>query len=268
MPQNKAGVYQTEGPYQGRWSTDQGAYDILSPEQRAASQAFTQQANQANPGGGGGGGGAGGGGNFGGSGGAGQMAQSMWDVAQGYMDPDSDMFQQLLQRQRQTMGQQTAAQQRSAAMAGAESGFGGGSSPQSMQMQAQYGAAGQEALGESMTNLQLAAPQMGLQYGQAALGGQMGQQGQNINQQQFGQNLGENQRQFDVGTGLQQQGMANQAGQWAQQFGLNQAQQAQNAQYNQQQLGLQAAGQGMLPQNNQQPYRPPPSPWMGNSRIG
>ncbi len=208
--------------------------------------------------GGGGTAGPGGAGGTGGPGGAGQMAQGMWDVAQGYMDPDSDMFQQLLQRQRQAMGKDTAARQRSAAMAGAESGFGGGASPEMMQMQQMYGAQGQEALGQGMANLQLAAPQMGLQYGQAAMGGQMGQQAQNIGvdqfgrslqnqQQQFGQTMQEGQRQYDVNTGMQQQGMTNQAGQFAQQFGLDQARAGEQAQYNQQALGLQAAGQGMLP---------------------
>ncbi len=197
--------------------------------------------------GGAGGGGAGGAG--GGGGGsptsAGGMAQGMWDVAGGFMDPDSDFFQQMMQRQRQAMGAQTAGQQRSAALAGAEGGFGGGASPEMMQMQAQYGAAGTEALGGALTDLQLAAPQLGLQYGQVAGGLQMGQQGQDIQQKQFGQTFGEGQRQFDVGTGLTQQQMANQSGQFAQQHSLAQAQAKQQAQYNQQQLGLQAAGQGL-----------------------
>lgn len=248
----------SKGLYGGLWKSAsagarQGLAQATAADRAKGGQGLSNQQRRdflSNYGGGAGAGGAGGGAGGGGAGGggttsAGGMAQGMWDVAGGFMDPDSDFFQQMMQKQRQAMGAQTAGQQRSAALAGAEGGFGGGASPESMQMQAQYGAAGTEALGGALTDLQLAAPQMGLAYGQAAGGLQLGQQGQNIQQKQFGQTFGEGQRQFDVGTGLQQQQMANQAGQFTQQMSLQQAQARQQAQYNQQQLGLQGASMGL-----------------------
>ncbi len=205
------------------------------------------------------GGGPGGGQGFGQGtpGSANNMAQGMWDVAQGFMDPDSEMFGQLMQRQRQAMGQQTAAQQRSAALAGAEGGFGAGASPEMMQMQAQYGAAGTEALGSSLTNLQLAAPQMGLGYGQAAGGLQQGVEQGRQQDSQFGQSLGQRESEFGRNMGQRESEFRRNLAQGKSQFGQNL--QTQKDQFgkslfqNQGQFDINAgfANQGMLNQGDQ-----------------
>ena len=205
------------------------------------------------------GGGPGGGQGFGQGtpGSANNMAQGMWDVAQGFMDPDSEMFGQLMQRQRQAMGQQTAAQQRSAALAGAEGGFGAGASPEMMQMQAQYGAAGTEALGSSLTNLQLAAPQMGLGYGQAAGGLQQGVEQGRQQESQFGQSLGQRESEFGRNMGQRESEFRRNLAQGASQFGQRLGQQGnqfgQSLGQNQGQFDINAgfANQGMLNQGNQ-----------------
>ena len=127
------------------------------------------------------------------------------EKALGLMDPGSDYYKSMLQRMRQDIGADTAAKERSAALASAESGFGAGANPQLMQMQSQLGEAGLEAQGRAATDLNLAAPQLGMQFANMARQGY-----ENL------ANFGEGQRRFDVGTGLQQQQMAQQMEQWRQ----------------------------------------------------
>ena len=148
------------------------------------------------------------------------------EKALGLMDPGSDYYQAMLQQMRGDLGAQTAAQQRGAALAGAESGFGAGASPEMMQMQSQLGEAGLEAQGRAATDLNLAAPQLGLQFAN------MARQGfENL------ANFGEGQRQFDVGTGLEQQRMAQQMEQWRQQMEFQRWLEQQQMMNQQQQTG-------------------------------
>lgn len=124
-------------------------------------------------------------------------ANTLTQTGQGFLDPNSDFYTQMMERLQKTMGAQTGAAKRSAALDAAESGFGAGASPALAEMQSTIGAAGQEALGGAMGDVALQAPQMGLNFLQS--GGNLG----------LGvSGLQESARMGNIGAGLQQQGMA------------------------------------------------------------
>lgn len=138
----------------------------------------------------------------------------MSDQAKGLMDPNSDYYKRLSAGMQGQIGNQAAAQERSAALRGAWSGLGGGQGAEVMQTAADIGQAGLEAQGSAEADLRLAAPQLGMQGLQSTFQPQLGYNQLNEGSSQFGASLGENQRQFGVNAAIQQQGMANQAGQF------------------------------------------------------
>lgn len=160
-----------------------------------------------------------------------QTAGAVAQAGTGLLDPQSDYFQRLMDGMKSRLGKESAAKQRSAALRAAQSGFGGGASPELMAAQRDIGVGGLEAMGEAGANLRLAAPQLG---GQLALGGgrlQLGGEQLGERARQFDVGLAEGGRQFDVGMGQRQtefggtQGM--QAAGMQQQYDIFQQQQAQ-----------------------------------------
>lgn len=190
--------------------------------------------NQAPPnvrlmGGAGGQGGAGGGsgrgpGGFGAQGqGLGGALSIQGQAGAGLLDPNSDYYKRLMEAMRAQIGGQSAAAQRSAGLRAAQSGFGGGASPELMEMQQGIAQAGLGAAGEAGANLALQAPQLGGQLMGSTFGPALGLQ-----------QLSENQTQFGLGQAMQQQGMAQQGAQFQAQLSQQQAlanQQAQMQQY-------------------------------------
>lgn len=195
-----------------------------NPQRRAIMEKYLQQ-------GFGGGGGRGGGGRAGGgragrgmAGGAGvssgDLASAVGQAGKGLLDPGSDYFQRLMDTMKTRLGKESEAQQRSAALVGAQSGFGGGMSPEMLEAQKRTGVAGMEAMGEAGAGLRLAGPQLG---GQLALGaGGLALGGERLAQEesQFGRGLRQRQTEFGGGLGMQQAGMQ-------QQYDIFQQQQAQ-----------------------------------------
>ena len=158
------------------------------------------------------------------------------------MDPNSDYYKELTSQMRGDIGKSTAAAKRSAALEGAEQGFGAGASPEMMANMENIGEAGRIAEGEAMGDITLAAPQIGAGMMASTFGPGVGLEGIGEQSGQFGAGLresgvmgragmAEGARQFGTGVGLQQQQMAqeraqneaamrNQQQQWESEFGL------------------------------------------------
>jgi hypothetical protein len=158
------------------------------------------------------------------------------------MDPNSDYYKELVSQMKGDIGKSTAASKRSAALTGAEQGFGAGASPEMMSMMGDIGEAGRIAEGEAMGDLTLAAPQIGAGMMASTFGPGVGLEGIGEQSGQFGAGLqeagvmgragmGEGARQFGAGMGLEQQRMAEgraqreaemktQQEQWDAEFGL------------------------------------------------
>jgi hypothetical protein len=136
-------------------------------------------------------------------------ANKFQEYGGGLMDPGSALYQNFLSQFKQDIGGQAAAQMRSAALSGAESGFGGGMSPEAMQMEAAAGAAGSEATGRAISDFATRAPELGLRFGATGAGIAQGQGQMAEQSRQFGAGLNEGGRQFDVSSGLQATEIAN-----------------------------------------------------------
>jgi hypothetical protein len=119
------------------------------------------------------------------------------------MEPGSALYQDMLSRFKQDIGGQAAAQQRSAALMGAESGMGAGANPEAMQLSAAAGEAGTEAVGRATTDFGIAAPQAGANIAAAGAGLSMEEQKRLAQEKQYGSSLAEGGRQFDVGSGFE-----------------------------------------------------------------
>jgi hypothetical protein len=142
---------------------------------------------------------------------AGQLNQNIDQLSQagsGLMDPGSDYYQQLSQSMQRQIGEQSAAQQRSAALRGAYSGLGGGASPETMATTGDIAQGGLEAQGRAESGLALQAPQLGAGMLSSTFSPLMGLQQLGEQSRQFGSGLGEQQRQFGVNAAMQQQGLA------------------------------------------------------------
>jgi len=158
------------------------------------------------------------------------------------MDPNSDYYKELMSQMRGDIGKSTAAAKRSAALEGAEQGFGAGASPEMMANMENIGEAGRIAEGEAMGDLSLAAPQLGASMMSSTFGPGVSLEGMGEQSSQFGAGLreagvmgragmAEGARQFGTGVGLEQQRMAEQRAQreaemrtqqqqWESEFGL------------------------------------------------
>jgi hypothetical protein len=79
-----------------------------------------------------------------------------------------------MEQLREDIGKGTDVSQRAAGYQAAQQGFGGGASPEMLEMQQAIGVAGQEAEGEAASDFMLQAPGLGVN----ALGGAMGAQTQ------------------------------------------------------------------------------------------
>jgi hypothetical protein len=135
------------------------------------------------------------------------------DVLSGYgeqlLDPGSDYYQQLLSQMRGDIGQQGAAAKRAAALSAAESGFGAGAGAARLGREGDIDYATQIGMGKGAGQLALAAPGMGASMMQSTFAPQMQEYGLTEQSQQYGHGAAEDARQFGVGVGLQEQGMAN-----------------------------------------------------------
>jgi hypothetical protein len=134
-------------------------------------------------------------------------------VGGGLMDPESDYYKRLSQAMQRQIGGQGAAQQRSAALRGAWSGFGGGASPETMATTADIGQSTLEAQGLAEAGLALEAPKVGAQIMGSTFNPMLAHSGMIEGSRQFGAGQGEGARQFGVGVGLTQQQMAQQRAQ-------------------------------------------------------
>ena len=168
----------------------------------------TGQIGGGGSGGGGYGGGAGGGGAGGGGFGLNENIGAVSQAGQGLLDPGSDYYKQLSQSMQRQIGQQSAAQERSAALRGAYGGLGGGASPELLATQADIGQAGLEAQGAAESGLALQAPQMGAGMLSSTFSPLLGIEQLSEQSKQFGAGLGEQARQFGVNTAMQQQSLA------------------------------------------------------------
>lgn len=158
-----------------------------------------------------------------------QNLQQLSQTGAGLMQPGSDYYQQLSQAMQRQIGGQAAAQQRSAALRGAYSGFGGGAAPETMATTADIGQAGLEAQGAAEAGLALQAPQVGAGMVGSTLSPLLGLQQLAEQSRQYGTGLGEQARQFGVNTAMQQQALAGEQA-WRQaQIQQQQQQQAQDA---------------------------------------
>jgi hypothetical protein len=137
----------------------------------------------------------------------------MAEQARGLMDPNSDYYKRLSAGMQRQIGQQSAAQERGAALRGAWGGLGAGASPELLATQADISQAGLEAQGQAEAGLRLQAPQLGMQGLQSTFQPQLGYHQLGEGSRQFGAGMGEQARQFGAGLGLQQQQMAAQAAQ-------------------------------------------------------
>lgn len=158
------------------------------------------------------------------------------------LDPNSDYYKELVSRMRGDIGKSTAASKRSAALMGAEQGFGAGASPEVMSVMGDIGEAGRIAEGEAMGDISLAAPQLGAGMMASTFGPGVSLEGIGEQSGQFGAGLreagvvgragmAEGARKYGVGVGLEQQRMAEnraqreaemrtQQQQWEAEFGL------------------------------------------------
>lgn len=157
------------------------------------------------------------------------LNQNIGQVSQagaGLLDPNSDYYQQLSQGMQRQIGEQSAAQQRAAALRGAYSGFGGGAAPETMATTGDISQAGLEAQGQAEAGLALQAPGMGAGMLSSTFSPLMGLQQLQEQSRQYGAGLGEQARQFGVNTAMQQQGLAGEQA-WRQAQLQAQQQQAQ-----------------------------------------
>lgn len=175
----------------------------------------------------------------------------MANYAKGLMDPESDYYKRLSAGMQRQIGEQSAAQQRAAALRGAWGGLGGGRGAEVMQTAADIGQAGLEAQGQAEAGLRLAAPQLGMQALAGTFQPQLGYHQLTEGSRQWAGGMGEGARQFGAGVGLQQQQMASQAAAQQAQLQMQQNQMAQQQnQFNQEmQYNYWKAMQDQMAQN-------------------
>ena len=111
---------------------------------------------------------------------AGQSADTLADFGSGLLDPESDMSKRWMEELRENIGRSTDAGQRAAGYQAAQQGFGGGASPEMLEMQQMLGVAGQEAEGQAASDFMLQAPGMGVDALSRAMGAQTGMRGQDL----------------------------------------------------------------------------------------
>lgn len=114
-------------------------------------------------------------------GGAGESAETLQDFGTGLLDPESELGKRWMEQLRENIGGATDAAQRAAGYQAAQSGFGGGSSPEVLEMQNELGVAGREAEGTAASDFLLKAPTLGVGALGTALGGQTQMRGQDLN---------------------------------------------------------------------------------------
>jgi hypothetical protein len=147
------------------------------------------------------------------------------------MDPNSDYYKELVAQMRGDIGKSTAASKRSAALEGAESGFGAGASPEMMENMERIGEFGRIAEGEAMGDITLAAPKLGAGMMASTFGPGVGLEGIGEQSGRFGAGLeesgsqwrtgqAESARQFGTNVGLEQQRAAEDRARWEAEFGL------------------------------------------------
>lgn len=111
---------------------------------------------------------------------AGESADTLQDYGTGLLDPNSPESQRWMEELREQIGRSTEADQRASGYMAAQSGFGGGSSPEVLEMQQNLGVAGREAEGQAASDFILRAPTLGVDALGRALGGQVGMRGQDL----------------------------------------------------------------------------------------
>jgi hypothetical protein len=96
------------------------------------------------------------------------------------LDPESDQSKRWMEQLRESIGRSTDASQRAAGYQAAQQGFGGGASPEMLEMQNVIGAQGREAEGQAASDFMLRAPSLGVGALGTALGGQTAMRGQDL----------------------------------------------------------------------------------------
>lgn len=140
---------------------------------------------------------------------AGEASSTLSEYGQGLMDPGSDLSKRWMEQLREGIGDSADASQRAAGYQAAQQGFGGGSSPELLEMQNAIAQQGLEAQGDAASNFLMQAPQMGIGALSGAMGAQTQARGQDLQSrmaemqnmmqgQQFNANLGMQQQQLDL----------------------------------------------------------------------
>lgn len=150
-----------------------------------------------------------------GGGAAAGSAGTLADAGAGLLDPSSAYSRRMRSEISEGIGQQTAAQQRSAALRAAQSGLGAGASPELMEMQGEIGREGLRAQGDADAQAVLGGMQLGGNMLGAALGPQTTLQGHNLSgfltQQQLGANQSLQNQALQHQSAMQQQQLQVQA---------------------------------------------------------
>jgi hypothetical protein len=114
----------------------------------------------------------------------GPQVQSLVDplakAGRGLLDPSSAYHQRMQGQLSEGIGKTSAAQQRAAALRAAQSGMGGGASPELLETQADIGRSGIEATGDAYAQAMLGGMQAGGQMLSSGLSGQLGLSGQQL----------------------------------------------------------------------------------------
>jgi len=112
---------------------------------------------------------------------AGESADTLQDYGTGLLDPESEESKRWMEELREYIGRSTDASQRASGYMAAQSGFGGGTSPEVLEMQQNLGVAGREAEGQAASDFMLKAPTLGVNALGTAGGFQTQMRGQDLN---------------------------------------------------------------------------------------
>lgn len=103
-------------------------------------------------------------------------------------DPESEYMKMMRESLTGQVGQETEAQRRLAGFDAAQSGMGAGGSPELMAMLGDIGVGGEEALGQSMGDMMMRAPELGAGMLSSAQQGELGYAGMDLNELLSGRN--------------------------------------------------------------------------------
>lgn len=140
---------------------------------------------------------------------AGEASSTLSEYGQGLMEPGSDLSKRWMEQLREGIGASSDASQRAAGYQAAQQGFGGGASPELLEMQNAIAQQGLESQGQAASDYLMQAPQMGIGALSGAMGAQTQARGQDLQSrmaemsnmmqgQQFNANLGMQQQQLDL----------------------------------------------------------------------